>query len=299
MADNTLNPGDFLGPIAGKLAEISETVSTNQKILYATYQTLLGLKDLTIHDNTLKLQASHSNPLNKFGKKCFSQTDEDGITLEIIRRLGIEKGVFAEFGVGNGLENNTLILAALGWRGFWVGGEELGFAYKQSNKFLYIKDWITLDNIVHQTTIGVNYLGNQDIDLISLDLDGNDVYLVQKLLDNNFNPKVFIVEYNAKFPPPVNFKIKYDKDHQWRGDDYFGASLSAFANMFSEFGYKLICCNSHSGSNAFFVRAEFMNLFADVPTDIGAIYVGPRYHLYAQFGHRVSPKTVEAIFDAK
>ena len=48
-------------------------------------------------------------------KKCFSQTDEDGITIEILRRIGcLEKGTFAEFGPGDGMENNTLILKSLG-----------------------------------------------------------------------------------------------------------------------------------------------------------------------------------------
>jgi hypothetical protein len=51
--------------------------------------------------------------------------DEDGITFEIPRRIGLADGVFAEFGVGNGVENNTLAPAAAGWTGFWVDGEDL------------------------------------------------------------------------------------------------------------------------------------------------------------------------------
>jgi hypothetical protein len=35
--------------------------------------------------------------------------------------------VSAEFGVSDGMENSTLVLAALGWSGFWVGGEQLKF----------------------------------------------------------------------------------------------------------------------------------------------------------------------------
>ena len=41
--------------------------------------------------------------MNSYGKKGFSQTDEDGITLEIIKRMGIKKGIFAEFGAGDAL----------------------------------------------------------------------------------------------------------------------------------------------------------------------------------------------------
>ncbi len=297
MTDNILEQKHFAETVLKKIEEIQDVGATNHRIFYATYQAIILLKDLVLHQYNLELQGNHPNPLNKFGKKCFSQNEEDGITLEIIRRLGIQNGFFAEFGVGNGLENNTLILAALKWRGFWVGGDDLDFSYKETKRFLYLKEWINLENISHFATIGANFFGNPDLDVISLDLDGNDIYFARNLLENNFTPKLFIVEYNAKFPPPVNFKIEYDPNHRWKSDDYFGASLSAFVEMFAEFGFKLVCCNAYSGSNAFFVRQEFMHLFTDVPLDINDIYVGPRYHIYMQYGHKASPKTVETIFN--
>ena len=82
----------------------------------------------SIHDMLLRqfhqdLLVNHPNPLHRCGRKAFSQSDEDGITLEIIRRLALSRGCYAELGVGNGLENNTLVLAAIGWRGFWVGAQ--------------------------------------------------------------------------------------------------------------------------------------------------------------------------------
>lgn len=257
---------------------------------------IAAIRQIAIHKQTLELQSQHPNPLNKFGKKCFSQNDEDGITLEIIRRLGIQDGLYAEFGVGDGLENNTLILAALGWKGFWVGGETLAFNYSQSKKFMYIKDWITLENISQHAKSGVEFFENKDLDVLSLDLDGNDIYFVRNLLENDFLSKLFIVEYNAKFPPPIKFQIEYNPNHLWLRDDYFGASLCTFVELFSEFKYTLVCCNSHTGANAFFVRNEFLDLFSDVPTDIESIYVGPRYFLYSKYGHRQSIKTIEKIF---
>ena len=74
--------------------------------------------DVLLRAEWARSMSAAKNPLNRFGAKYFSQTDEDGITLEIIRRLGITAGTFAELGVGNGIENNTLILLASGWRGF-------------------------------------------------------------------------------------------------------------------------------------------------------------------------------------
>jgi hypothetical protein len=40
-----------------------------------------------------------------------------------------------------------------------------------------------------------------DVDVLSVDLDGNDLYFTEALL-NVLRPKLVIVEYNAKFPPP-------------------------------------------------------------------------------------------------
>ena len=260
-------------------------------------QFVFSIREITLNDETKRIRDDHPNPLNKCGKKCFSQTDEDGITLEILRRINkLENGVYAEFGVGDGTENNTLILAAMGWKGFWVGGEELAFK-TSSKKFNYQKEWITLGNITELLNKGLKATNSKEIDVISIDLDGNDIYFVEKILENGLKPSLFIVEYNAKFPPPVEFRIKYKSEHIWSGDDYYGASLSAFINVFSKFSYKLVCCNSHTGANAFFVHQSFINEFSDVPDDVNSIYVEPRFHMYYQHGHRPSVKTIERIFE--
>lgn len=281
--------------MSNKMSEISQL----SQLCKTQLDLLFDLRDIILLHQTKVLQSSHPNPLNGFGKKCFSQTDEDGITLEILRRIGkLQNGVYVEFGVGDGMENNTLILAALGWKGFWVGGENLKFNVDDidNRKFSYLKEWVTLENIAHLTTKGLLEINAKEMDVISLDLDGNDIYLVEELLNNNFRPKLFIVEYNSKFPPPVEFRIAYDPQHTWKGDDYYGASLTSFNRLLSKFSYRLICCNSHTGSNAFFIDSRYSELFSDVPADVNQIYVGPRYHLHANYGHPKSIKTINRIF---
>ena len=270
---------------------------TNQTQL-ETLQILTQLKDLVLNFQTTQLQNSHPNPLNKYGNKCFSQSDEDGITLEIIRRLGLtDNGTYAEFGVGNGAENNTLILAALGWNGFWVGGGDLAFNYDKATKFHYIKDWITIENVLDLAKLGISKLNKKNLDVVSLDLDGNDIYFVEKLLEGGINPNLFIVEYNAKFIPPVKFQIAYNPTHEWGWNDYFGAALTNFVELFEKYGYKLICCNSHTGANAFFINIKHAHLFEDVPDDINDIYVPPRYYLYSAHGHRQARSTLEVLIN--
>ena len=67
--------------------------------------------------------------------------------------------------------------------------------------------------------------------------------------------------------------------------------------MLKKYSYKLVCCNSHTGSNAFFRKKDFFDLFKDVPQEIEKIYVGPRYQLYERYGHPQSIKTIELIFE--
>jgi hypothetical protein len=248
-----------------------------------------------------RLLQTHPNPLTDCGGKIYSQNDEDGITLEILRRLQIGNGVFAEFGVGSGLENNTLALVAAGWSGFWAGAEELAFNTNPNNvsvlNFHYQRGWIKIANIVELYKIGLHQIRRSQCDVISLDLDGNDYYFVDALLSAGASPKLFVVEYNAKFIPPILFKIDYDDDHEWKGDDYFGASLSSFAELFERHGYFLVCCNL-TGANAFFVRGEYKQHFKDVPGEIEKLYSAPKYFLTGLdfSGHPTSLKTIENFF---
>jgi hypothetical protein len=275
--------------------KIIELLSHQVKLEQNIATSLMVLKDMILDLQTKQIQRVHKNPLNRYGAKCFSQTDEDGITLEILRRMGIKSGIFAEYGVGNGLENNTLILSAMGWKGFWVGGEELGFDHSKSQRLRYIKAWITRDNLLAYSNDGIKWLESANLDVISMDFDGNDIYFVNDLLSYGIKPRLFIVEYNAQFVPPIRFQIEYDPSHRWRFDNYFGAALTNFNEIFCIHGYRLVCCNAHTGANAFFVHKDYEHLFDDVPLNISDIYSPPRYYIPSTFAHRQSPKTVELL----
>jgi hypothetical protein len=105
------------------------------------------------------------------------------------------------------------------------------------------------------------------------------------------------VEYNGRFIPPIRFKIDYADDHRWAGDDYFGASLASFFDLFRKHRYFLACCNV-TGTNAFFVRDEYKSVFQDIPAELEQLYASPKYFLTGLdvSGHPPSPRTVEAIF---
>jgi len=265
-----------------------------KRYLTEMYDMVSDLRDFQIYSRPNK----SANPLNAKGRKCFSQTDEDGITLEIMKRLGLETGTYCEFGSGEGLENNTLILAAQAWSGFWVDMNQPGFNYKQNKKFSFINKKVDVDNIIDVFKYGMATVGKKEIDLVTMDFESNDYYLVEKLLANGVSPKVFIVEYNAKFFPPIEFVVDYEPNGNWTFDDYFGASLTSYAKLFEKYGYFLACCNSFSGANAFFVKDEYRDLFSDIPRDIEELWVEPSYYVPRKYGHYLkSPRVVEKIIN--
>ena len=227
--------------------------------------------------------------LLKYGFKAYSQADEDGIIQEIFQRIGVTNKTFIEIGVGDGLENNTLFLLLKGWKGFWVDGD-LKNIKAIHHKFLFLKDsgrlsikqvWIDKDNIDSL----INDFGlPQEIDLLSIDIDGNDYHVFKNIV--SLNPRVVVIEYNAKLPPPVKWVMTYNQCHTKTNTDYFGASLKSFEYLFQKKGYLLVGCNI-TGSNAFFVRKDLMEEHFHSDCSAENHYEDLKYWLLAGFSTRL------------
>jgi hypothetical protein len=249
--------------------------------------------DTWVRNDRRAKAAAHANPLLRYGEKYFSQNDEDGILLEIVRRIGLgNKATFLEYGVGNGLENNTLILLMSGWRGAWVGGEELAFALPEdSRRLLYSRIWITLENSFSLYADSAQRLGVEQFDLMSIDLDGNDYHILADLLNHGAHPSVIVLEYNGKFPPPIRFTVDYAINNQFDGTDYTASSLQPFCDLLDGHGYVLVACNI-TGVNAFFVDKKWLTKFSDVPRRIEDLFVPADYAAVTGIGHAPSPRTI-------
>lgn len=235
------------------------------------------------------------NPLTARPRRYWSQADEDGILEEILRRTGPSaSGTFIEYGVGDGSENNTLALLARGWKGAWIGGEDLIFTPRPGGRLHFLNTWVTRANVLEMTGIAMSAIEGSTVDVVSLDLDGNDFHLTKELLTGGLRPKVWIAEYNARFPVGVVWTIEYSDTHTWSGDDYFGASISAFAELFDSHDYFPVAC-SVQGANVFFVSNEFRHHFQDIPRDLQSIYQPPLYGLAPYWGHPASSRTLASL----
>jgi hypothetical protein len=248
----------------------------------------------------LKKNERYDDPrsLMRFGYKVYSQNDEDGIIREIFNRIGTTNRTFVEFGVGNGLQNNTLTLLFDGWNGLWIEASQKNVAKiregfrKTINYGLLsvINAFATKDNINELISSKVS---DPEIDLLSVDIDGNDVHIFEAI--TCVKPRAVVIEYNSKFPPPMMFCMAYDESNVWHKDDCFGASLKYLERVFSGRGYLLVGCNI-IGINAFFVREDVAQGRFLEPCTAENHYEPPRYYLQKgsyNAGHPPSYKTLE------
>lgn len=236
------------------------------------------LRELRVTNDLLRIAilelSQNGNPLNEFGVKVFSQSDEDGITLEILRRLGIGPGIAIEIGSGDGTENNTLVLLASGWKCAWVDLVHPSFDPElDRDRLRFVKKRISVENL-DEVLLAIGNDWWKSVNVLSVDVDGMEGYLTAGLLDRGLRPELIIVEVNRMFPPPIVYRQPYDPEYEWDHSINCGWSLQAFVDVLTSYGYKLVACNGHTGVNAFFVQDKFGGLFHDVPDDARKLFVG-------------------------
>jgi len=282
----TPGAGD-LGDIIRRLDAISSYLFQLGRQTYLQYQTeaallLAKILEDSRYDDPLRLE--------RFGFKVYSQNEEDGILAEIFRRIGTTNKKFLEFGVANGLENNSRFLLEQGWSGAWLEGSEAhvssiekGFKHNIGDGHLRVgKAFVDRDNI--NELIRALALP-RDLDLLGIDIDGNDYHVWEAI--TAVKPRVVVIEYNAKFRPPMRWVLDYNPTHRWDGSDQFGASLESLVDLGQRKGYRLVGCNI-TGTNAFFVKSELAKRdFAKKP-EAFSLYQPARYFLTPAFisGHR-------------
>lgn len=234
-----------------------------------------GIKWQQLTDERMK------NPkcLERYGYKCYSQNDEDGIIEEIFKRVGTTNKVFVEFGVENGLESNAHMLLHQGFGGLWIEGNEESYeslCHKfhpviEKGQLQVICAFITKENI--NELIGQAEI-HGEIDMLSIDVDGNDYYIWDAI--EIVKPRVVVIEYNGKFPPSVEWVMAYDENHIWDGTDWHGASLKALENLGKKKGYQLVGTGIN-GANAFFVKKELAGNKFILPADAETLFNPARY----------------------
>lgn len=115
-----------------------------------------------------------------------------------------------------------------------------------------VNKFITKENINNIISDNIN---TKEIDLLSIDIDGNDSHILSEI--TCINPRVIVLEYNAKFGPSLKYCMNYNENYVWKKSDNFGASLKHFELQLSALGYYCVGCNI-AGTNSFFVKKNLV-----------------------------------------
>jgi len=142
----------------------------------------------------LALQAGDID-LRQYERKVYCQTGEDGVIEQIFNLIGTSFRYYVEFGAmdGHAYSNTKYLREAKGWTGLLMdcGYEDLSINLH--------KHHITAENINELFEL---YNVPYDLDLLVIDIDGNDFY-IWKALDEKYRPRLLVIEHNGNYAPPT------------------------------------------------------------------------------------------------
>jgi hypothetical protein len=198
------------------------------------------------------------------GFRVYSQFEEDGIILYVLSMIDFKTRSVVEMCCGSGNEcMATNLILNHGFDGYLFDGNADNI--RQAKSFFESKRdcllhtpvlteaWITTDNVNNLLTKS-GCAG--EVDLFSLDIDGND-YWVWNAIDA-INPRLLVLETNNVIPADKSLTMKYQSDFNYLTapePDYLGASLLAMVRLCKKRGYRLIGGHRH-GFNVFFLRED-------------------------------------------
>jgi hypothetical protein len=176
---------------------------------------------------------------------------------------------FGAGGLGCNMSNSKYLLEC-GWTGLRMDGNPNG------DETIH-QEFITAENIV---SLFEKYNVPKEFDLLSIDIDGLEFWVLQQMLQNGYSPRVIINEFNGCLDENACIAIKNNPTHTWNENDFYGASFQAFKKLLNGFGYTLI--HQIATTNMIFVKS---NLVAE--QDYNISYTKNQYHPHFKEGEWV------------
>lgn len=202
-------------------------------------------------------------PLNKI----YAQFGEEAIFDYIFKNIGTFNKYLVDFGAGtlnSGLSNSRYLLES-GWSGLLMDGNPA-----EQNEIIK-KEFITAENIVE---LFIKHNVPDVFDLLSIDIDGNDFWVLKSILKSSFKPRVIINEFNGCLEEGVLQVMKYNPYHTWGNNDYYGASFEAFKKLLSDFDYTLV--HQVATTNMIFIHSDYVGF-----EDFNVQYKRNQYHAHS------------------
>lgn len=202
-------------------------------------------------------------PLNV---KRYAQFNEEALFDYIFENIGVVNKYLVDFGAG-GLGcsmSNTRYLLEKGWTGLRMDGNPMGDT-------TIMQEMITAENICD---LFKKYNVPNEFDFLSIDIDGNDYWVLKNILEGGYSPRVIIAEFNGCIPNGISKTIKYNPSHTFGENDYYGFSFDLGKKLAKEKGYTLV--HQVATTNMIFVREDIVPQF-----DYGVVFTQMQYHAHS------------------
>ena len=201
-------------------------------------------------------------------KNIYTQNGEDGIIQYIFEKLSIDNGKFIEFGAWDGkFFSNTYNLFLQGWNGIYIEADTRKFMELVQNFSNYgdrvecVNAYVGYKETDNLDTLIENNSSMRDFDFVSIDVDGLDYFIFEKM--NKYLPKVICIEVNAGHHPEYPFLIPESV-----ASENIGQSIKVISDMGAKKGYFPLC---YTG-NLFLVKNEYKHLFVNDTKSLSDIY---------------------------
>ena len=202
-------------------------------------------------------------PLNKM----YAQFGEEAIFDYIFNNIGKNNKFIVDFGAGtlnSGLSNSRYLIES-GWNGLLMDGNP-----EEENDIIK-KEFITAENIVSLLS---KYNVPEGFDLLSIDIDGNDFWVLKEILKSKYSPRVIINEFNGCLQEHLLQVMKYNPNHSWDNNDYYGASFQAFKTLLNQAGYTLV--HQVATTNIIFIKSDIVG-----DNNMPVTYNKTQYHAHS------------------
>lgn len=240
------------------------------KIFQRNFDELKLLSGQSILENKRR-DYNHYVNINQAELRIFSQFGEDGIIDFLLEKLNIKFTKFVEVGTADYSESNTRFLFETGKAEGMIIDSDINLKSKIKQLFQLWRGNIKVIPLFvdRQNLNDVLRVSNfyKELDLFSIDVDGVDYWLIEKLPEKI--SKIFIAEYNANFGDKLEVTVPYIKNFNRTRYHFsnlaWGMSIRALIKLMNKKGYDFVGTNN-AKCNAFFVRSDlFKFLKIDLP----------------------------------
>jgi len=220
-------------------------------------------------ENKVKMKLTKEDLTNLKEKEwksheLFAEHGEEGILKHIFEKIGFGKNKFVlDIGAGH---------QEIGSSTVWLRKEYklnslLFDCHPRQSMSNIIKDFLTKENIL---SLLENHNAPNNIDMLNVDIDGNDYWILKEILDSKkYSFNLIMVEINPNIPHDKTYVMPYNGGARKHRNINYGAGLAAFDKLLSQYGYKLLHkmntpfkagedIQGPSGRNAIFMNSDLL-----------------------------------------